>query len=144
RERGFGTVDERQQRTVLRRLAVPLRWHSGLLSRFATHRFCGTSFEYSRDGDIFDRYQSFLDERNLVDFDQLVLKTADLLGDAHVVKRIAARWGCVLVDEFQDLNPVQYSLIRDIGRAHRHVFAVGDDEQSFYSWAGAAPRVFLT
>ena len=142
-ERGFGIVDERQQRAVLRRLAVPPRWHSGLLSRFATHRFCGTPFEYSRDGDIFNRYQSFIGERNLVDFDQLVLRTAELLREPQVVKRIAARWDCVLVDEFQDLNPVQYAVIRDIGRDHRHVFAVGDEEQSIYSWAGADPRVFL-
>jgi superfamily I DNA/RNA helicase len=142
-ERGFGIVDERQQRALLRRLAVPPRWHSGLLSRFTTHRFCGTPFEYSRDGDIFHRYQSLIDERNLVDFDQLVLRTAELLREPQVVKRIAARWDCVLVDEFQDLNPVQYAVIRDIGRDHRHVFAVGDDEQSIYSWAGADPRVFL-
>jgi superfamily I DNA/RNA helicase len=142
-ERGFGIVDERQQRTVLRRLAVPPRWHSRLLSRFATHRFCGASFEYSRDGDIFDRYQRFLHERNLVDFDQLVLRTAELLGESQVVRRIASRWDCVLVDEFQDLNPVQYAVIRDIGRQHRHIFAVGDDEQSIYSWAGADPRVFV-
>jgi superfamily I DNA/RNA helicase/DNA polymerase III epsilon subunit-like protein len=143
-ERGFGIVDDRQQRAVLRRLGVPNRWHGRLLTRFATHRFCSASFEYSRDGDIFDRYQRFLDDRNLVDFDQLVLRTAELLGDANVVTRIAARWDCILVDEFQDLNPVQYSVIRDIGRAHRHVFAVGDDDQSIYSWAGADPRVFLT
>src|SRR5438270_7185143 len=44
-QRGFGIVDERQQRVVLKRLAVPPRWHSGLLSRFATHRFCGTQFQ---------------------------------------------------------------------------------------------------
>ena len=142
-ERGFGIVDERQQRVVLRRLAIPPRWHSGLLSRFATHRFCGTPFEYSRDGEIFARYQTFLDERNLVDFDMLVLKTAELFAERQVVQRIRARWDCVLVDEFQDLNPVQYAVIRDIGRDHRHIFAVGDDEQSIYSWAGADPRVFL-
>ena len=131
-ERGFGIVDERQQRVVLRRLAIPPRWHSGLLSRFATHRFCGTPFEYSRDGEIFARYQTFLDERNLVDFDMLVLKTAELFAERQVVQRIRARWDCVLVDEFQDLNPVQYAVIRDIGRDHRHIFAVGDDEQSIY------------
>ena len=143
-ERGFGILDERQQRVVLRRLAVPPRWHSGLLSRFATYRFCGTPFEYSRDGEIFDRYLTFLEERNLVDFDMLVLKTSELFGERRVVQRIRSRWDCVLVDEFQDLNPVQYAVIRDIGREHRHVFAVGDDEQSIYSWAGADPRVFLT
>ena len=142
-ERGFGIVDERQQRVVLKRLGVPPRWHSGLLSRFATHRFCNAPFQYGRDREFFDLYRSFLDERNLVDFDTLVIRTAELLGDAQVVKRIQARWDCILVDEFQDLNPVQYAVIRDIGRHHRHVFAVGDDEQSIYSWAGADPRVFL-
>src|SRR5690242_8639459 len=40
-QRGFGIVDDRQQRIVLKRLGIPPRWHSGLLSRFATHRFCG-------------------------------------------------------------------------------------------------------
>ena len=73
----------------------------------------------------------------------LVLKTAELFAERQVVQRIRARWDCVLVDEFQDLNPVQYAVIRDIGRDHRHIFAVGDDEQSIYSWAGADPRVFL-
>jgi len=142
-QRGFGIVDERQQRIVLKRLGIPPRWHSRLLSRFSTHRFCGTPFQYGRDGEIFGRYQSFLDERNLVDFDMLVLKTAALLRDAQVVKRIQARWDCILVDEFQDLNPIQYAVIREIGRDHGHIFAVGDDEQSIYSWAGADPRVFL-
>ena len=141
-ERGFGIADERYQRAVLRRLAVPPSWHSGLLTRFATHRFRGTSFQYSRDGDIFERYQRFLDDRNVVDFDMLVLRTAELLQDEQVIKRIRARWDCVLVDEFQDLNPVQYAVVREIGREHRHIFAVGDEEQSIYSWAGADPRVF--
>ncbi|HEY7232666.1 MAG TPA: UvrD-helicase domain-containing protein [Gemmatimonadaceae bacterium] len=140
---GFGIVDERQQRAVLRRLDVPPRWHGRLLSRFAAHRFRGTSFEYSRDGDVFDRYQRFLEDHNLVDFDQLVIRTAELLGDTDVATHIQSRWDCVLVDEFQDLNPVQYAVIRAIGRGHRHIFAVGDDDQSIYSWAGADPRVFL-
>ena len=143
-ERGFGIADDRYQRAVLRRLAIPPAWHSGLLSRFATLRFRGTPFQYSRDADIFERYQRFLDDRNVVDFDMLVLRTAELLQDSQVVKRIRARWDCVLVDEFQDLNPVQYAVIRDIGREHRHIFAVGDEEQSIYSWAGADPRVFQT
>ncbi len=52
------------------------------------------------------------------------------------------RWDVVLVDEFQDLNPVQYRVMRALARDHHHVFAVGDDEQSIYSWAGADPAVF--
>ena len=50
----------------------------------------------------------------------------------------------ILVDEFQDLNPVQYRIIYALAREHRHVFAVGDDEQSIYAWAGADPRAFMS
>jgi superfamily I DNA/RNA helicase/DNA polymerase III epsilon subunit-like protein len=47
------------------------------------------------------------------------------------------------VDEFQDLNPIQYRVIHALARDHKHVFAVGDGDQSIYSWAGADPSVFL-
>jgi superfamily I DNA/RNA helicase/DNA polymerase III epsilon subunit-like protein len=96
------------------------------------------------DLDLFEKYERFLLERKLVDFDTLVVKAAELLerpDDAAVVR---SRWDVVLVDEFQDLNPVQYRVIRALAHDHRHVFAVGDDEQSIYSWAGADPAVFRT
>jgi superfamily I DNA/RNA helicase len=140
--RGFGIADEDYQRAVLRRLAVPSQWHGALLTRLAAHRFRGDPLD-RRDADAVERYQRFLDERNIVDFDMLLLRTAELLRDERTLKRIRARWDCVLVDEFQDLNPVQYAVIRDIAREHGHIFAVGDDEQSIYSWAGADPQVFL-
>lgn len=142
-EPGFGIADERYQRAVLRRLGVPAPWHGGLLVRFAAHRFRDEPFRHRNDADSYERYEHFLEQRRVLDFDMLLLKTAELLEDRHVVSRIRARWDCVLVDEFQDLNPVQYGVIRDIGREHRHIFAVGDDEQSIYSWAGADPRVFV-
>ena len=54
---------------------------------------------------------------------------------------VARRWDAVLVDECQDLNPVQYEVIKAIAEGHRNLFAVGDDEQSIFSWTGAVPRV---
>ena len=142
-EPGFGIADDRYQRAVLRRLAIAPQWHTSLLTRFSAHRFRRDAFRHPKDGEHFERYQNFLAQRNVLDFDMLVIKTAELLGNRHVVARIRARWDCVLVDEFQDLNPVQYAVIRDLGRDHGHVFAVGDEEQSIYSWAGADPKVFL-
>jgi DNA helicase-2/ATP-dependent DNA helicase PcrA len=141
-EPGFGIADEKYQRAALRRLGYNAKYHGSLLTRFGAHRFRNEPFSHQNDADVFERYERFLAQRNIVDFDMIVLKTATLLADPHIVQRVRARWDCVLVDEFQDLNPFQYQVIREIVREHRHIFAVGDDEQSIYSWAGADPRVF--
>jgi len=94
------------------------------------------------DVQLFERYERFLNARKLVDFDTLVIKAAELLERDKEGAAIRSRWDVVLVDEFQDLNPVQYRVVRALARDHKHVFAVGDDDQSIYSWAGADPTVF--
>src|SRR5439155_789130 len=58
-----------------------------------------------------------------------------------VADAVAARWDYLLVDEFQDLNPAQYDILKRLARPHGNFFAVGDDEQSIFSWAGADPRL---
>jgi superfamily I DNA/RNA helicase len=143
-DRGFGIIDEKQQHAVLRRIGCFGQWNGVLLRRFSAHRIAGEPLVHRNDVDAFERYERFLRDRNYADFDTLIIKTSELLTHRDVVQRVRARWDCVLVDEFQDLNPLQYQVIRELGREHRHVFAVGDDEQSIYSWAGADPRVFLT
>jgi DNA helicase-2/ATP-dependent DNA helicase PcrA len=141
---GFGIADEKMQRIVLRRIGQNPRWHSALLKRFTGYRFCKEPFQHRGDADAFDRYEQYLAQRNMVDFDMLVIRTADLLADPQIVHRVRARWDCILVDEFQDLNPYQYQVVRELARDHGHVFAVGDEEQSIFSWTGADPRVFRT
>jgi DNA polymerase III epsilon subunit family exonuclease len=142
-ERGFGILDDRAQCAVLRRIGV-YNYHSSVLRRFSAHRLGNEPFAHPNDRASFEKYERFLRDRNFADFDTLILKTAELLTHRDVVQRVRARWDCVLVDEFQDLNPLQYQVIRELGHEHRHIFAVGDDEQSIYSWAGADRRVFLT
>jgi superfamily I DNA/RNA helicase len=140
---GFGIADEAYQLSVLRRLEGPRDWHRGTLSRFSRYRFSGV-MDHHDDLALLERYERYLAQRNVVDFDTLVLRAADLLENSAVAAAIRARWDVVLVDEFQDLNAVQYRVVLALAREHRHVFAVGDDEQSIYSWAGAEPRVFRT
>lgn len=140
-EKGFGIADEAYQMAVLRRLEGPRRWHRNTLSRFSAHRFCGDPL-LPDDAELFARYEAFIGARNLADFDSLVLRAAALLAIEVVAAQVRSRWDVILLDEFQDLNPVQYQVIRALSREHRHVFAVGDDEQSIYSWAGADPAVF--
>ncbi len=139
---GFGIADEDYQLHVLRRLEGPKPWHRGLLTQFSANRFRNTAFAHHESYELFDRYERFLAQRKMVDFDMLVLKAAELLEHTSEAKSIRAQWDVVLVDEFQDLNPVQYRVIRELARDHEHLFAVGDHEQSIYSFAGADPAVF--
>ena len=142
--RGFGIADEEYQKDVLRRLGVWREKRRGwLLTRFGLFRARDVELT-PEDLSLFNRYRNVLTERNLVDFDDLVGHTADLL-EAHddIATRVAARWDYLLVDEFQDLNPRQYAVVRRLTLDHRNLFVVGDDEQSVYSWTGADPRVLL-
>ena len=142
-EQGFGIADEEYQLAALRRIEGPRRWHRNTLTRFSAHRFRGDPLMHD-DLALFHQYERFLTDRKLVDFDTLVIKAAELLERPDDASSVRSRWDVVLVDEFQDLNPVQYRVIKALARDHRHVFAVGDDDQSIYSWAGADPTVFRT
>ena len=138
---GFGIADEPDQKSVLRRLKVPTKMQKSVLESFARWRFRGEPLGHKYQK-YYDGYRHMMDERNVADFDTLVLKTAELLRIEAVAAEVRARWDVVLVDEFQDLNPIQYAVIRELARQHRHLFVVGDDEQSVYSWTGADPKVF--
>ena len=140
---GFGIADEDYQKSVLRRLRVPAKRHKFLLNAFARYRFCGTTLEYPQRR-IYEEYQKLTLGRNIADFDTLVLKAAQLLRIDAIASQVRSRWDEVLIDEFQDLNDIQYAIVRRLAIERRHLFAVGDDEQSVYSWAGASPRVFQT
>lgn len=139
---GFGIADEDYQMSVLRRIGVPARWHRRTIKCFTSHRFIDGFEMDERDHARYRSYVEFLGKRNLVDFDMLVMRTADLLRLDDVGSEVRSRWDAVLVDEFQDLTPVQYNVIHAIARDHRNIFVVGDDEQSIYSWAGADPKYF--
>lgn len=139
---GFGIADEEYQRAALRRIGAPSRWQGSLLVRFAGARFRGEMLT-DKDDEFFEKYERFLAKRNMVDYDTLVVKAAELMTDfPGVAELVRAKWDHVLVDEFQDLNRKQYAVIKALAAGHRSVFAVGDDEQSIYSWAGADPKVF--
>ncbi|HXV16633.1 MAG TPA: UvrD-helicase domain-containing protein, partial [Gemmatimonadaceae bacterium] len=141
-EPGFGIADEDYQMSALRRLGVPPRYIKRTIKAFTSHRFLGDYRIDQRDLDRYYAYVQFLAKRNLVDFDMLVIKASELLRLDAVSDSVCARWKAILVDEFQDLTPVQYMVVRGLARDHKNIFVVGDDEQSIYSWAGANPKVF--
>ena len=85
-------------------------------------------------------YDQMLAERGALDFDDLLVKTRDLLREhADVRATVADEVEALLVDEFQDTDPVQFDVIRRLGEAGTHLFCVADDDQSVYRFRGARP-----
>ncbi|AUX09864.1 DNA helicase II/ATP-dependent DNA helicase PcrA [Halalkaliarchaeum desulfuricum] len=80
-------------------------------------------------------YERELDERNLIDFDGLVVETAALM-DSPVGEEIADRWDYVFCDEFQDTDRLQFDLVTSLV-TDDNLFVVGDDDQAIYEWRGA-------
>ncbi len=101
-----------------------------------------SKFRYERGIDdvtaIYERYNEHLRQNNALDFDDLLLKTLELLRrDGEVREYLSDKFRYILVDEFQDTNAVQYNIIKLLSSKHGNIFAVGDDDQSIYGWRGA-------
>jgi DNA helicase II / ATP-dependent DNA helicase PcrA len=106
-------------------------------------RATGTYFE-EIVARVYRRYQDILDTDNALDFDDLLLRTLDLLTNAPaVLQKYQDRFQQVLVDEFQDTNVVQYALARELARGHGNFCVVGDPDQSIYRWRAADIRNIL-
>ena len=93
---------------------------------------------------IFKAYQDELRKNNAVDFDDLLLEAVRLLkASGEVRERYQRRYKYLLVDEYQDTNRPQYELMKLLAGEHKNVCAVGDEDQSIYSWRGADIRNIL-
>ena len=83
-------------------------------------------------------YEGRKKEVNALDFDDLLSKTHELLlTHPEIAASYQRRFRAILVDEYQDTNRLQASLIDTLAATHSHVMVVGDDAQSIYSWRGA-------
>ena len=87
---------------------------------------------------VYRRYADALRANGAMDFDDLLMVTAQLMeNDPAVRARWQSRFEYVMVDEYQDTNHAQYRLVRALAEPQRNVMAVGDDDQGIYSWRGA-------
>ncbi len=93
---------------------------------------------------VYTEYQKRLVASNAVDFDDMLMYTAKLLHDEPgVCEKYAQRFRHVLVDEFQDTNIAQYTLLKFLASHHKNLFCVGDPDQSIYKFRGADYRNVL-
>ena len=87
---------------------------------------------------IYRAYENILRGNDAVDFDDLLLKTAQLLfGDEEVRHHLQERYQYLMIDEYQDTNHTQFVIADSISKNHRNICVVGDPDQSIYAWRGA-------
>jgi len=93
---------------------------------------------------VYQQYQKTLMLSNALDFDDLLLWMAILLTENDTIReKYARRYEHILVDEFQDTNMAQYTLLKQLASYHQNLFVVGDSDQSIYRWRGADYRNVL-
>lgn len=91
---------------------------------------------------VFREYQRRKISLHKIDFDDMVVNCHQLLlEDANVLRKWQESFRFILVDEFQDINPMQYQIVKLLAKSHHNIFAVGDEDQSIYSFRGANPKI---
>ena len=141
----FTVIDEEDGRKivsdVVKSLGFDIKMFSvkalkGLISLFKCERM--EEFERSDEEKIYKGYQQYLRENQLVDFDDLLIYTHELLDSyPHIKAKYQTAFDHVLVDEFQDTDLIQYKILKILGDLHKNVFVVGDPDQSIYGFRGA-------
>lgn len=93
---------------------------------------------------IYSEYHEYLYQHRLIDFEDMLIYTWELLRER---KDILAAWQnkyqYILIDETQDINKIQYDIVKLLAGERRNVFMVGDDDQSIYRFRGAKPEIML-
>ncbi len=91
---------------------------------------------------VYGEYENFLRSRGKIDFDDMLVFTYELLSQRPDILRMwQNKFRYILVDEFQDINGIQYDTIKLMAGGDRNLFVVGDDDQSIYGFRGAAPSI---
>lgn len=145
--RDFIIYDDDESEKVLKSclVAMDLLEEKGALKLFRTEISRAKNAMISPDAatdeplkKVYALYQNSLRESNALDFDDLLYKTVELFQlYPEELKKYQERFRFILVDEYQDTNVAQYTLLKMLASLHNNVFAVGDPDQSIYSWRGA-------
>ncbi len=156
---GFTVLDSDDSETILKLCAKSFKTDSGR-NKFPSARVLQSIISFARNSETtieqvldlkYPQWFVFLDaiksvaqeyeqkkkEANAMDFDDLLVNLSALLNNEQVRQKYAQQFKYILVDEYQDTNKIQSSIIRKFGSAHNNVLVVGDDAQSIYSFRAA-------
>ena len=93
---------------------------------------------------VYRQYHEFLYKNRLIDFDDMLVYTKELFEQrADILAAWQNKYRYILIDEFQDINRIQYDIIKMLAGERKNLFIVGDDDQSIYRFRGAKPEIML-
>ena len=153
RDNNFVIIDMDDQRKILKQISTELppnfmskeisKYKNSFLSPDEVYALANDS-TYKKMAHIYDKYQKYLIDNNLVDFDDLLLLTYEILNDNDdLSEEISEKYKYIMVDEYQDTNEIQLLLLKKLCKTHNNICVVGDDDQSIYGFRGANHKNIL-
>ena len=150
RQNNFVVIDTDDKKKIIKKLntelSTPLiaseisRYKNSLLSPDDAYKQAEL-FNYQQIAKVYEEYEEYLLENNLVDFDDLISLTFKLLDEnPDLAKQTSQKYQYIMVDEYQDTNELQLKLLQKLCTSHNNICVVGDDDQSIYGWRGAHIR----
>lgn len=150
RQNNFVVIDTDDKKRIIKKinseLPTPLiaseisRYKNSLISPDEAYKQAEL-YNYQQIAKVYDEYEKYLHENNLVDFDDLIALTYKLLEqNPELAKTTSQKYQYIMIDEYQDTNELQLKLIQKLCTAHNNICVVGDDDQSIYGWRGAHIR----
>jgi len=153
RETNFVIFDSQDQKTCLKRVIrelhipekrYPLDRLRALISKYKNKRGGEGVTLNEAEQEVYQAYMDEMHAQNALDFDDLIAFTCDILSQFEDCReRYQRRYQYIMVDEYQDTNPIQAELINLLLNQDRNLCVVGDEDQSIYGWRGAEIRNIL-
>ncbi|MEO1958863.1 MAG: ATP-dependent helicase, partial [Nautiliaceae bacterium] len=147
RNNNFVIIDAEDQKKILKNISPDLppafmskeisRYKNSFLTPDEVYALANENI-YKQMAFIYEKYQNYLLDNNLVDFDDLILLTFEILDkNKDLATEISNKYKYIMVDEYQDTNNIQLLLLKKLCLTHNNICVVGDDDQSIYGFRGA-------
>ena len=157
RSNNFVIIDTEDRKRILKRIAkehkidLNISFISSEISKYKNTLLNAQAIldkaelaDYKKIATIYQEYEKEIIENNLVDFDDLLMLTYQILEqDEQLRKETSNKYQYIMVDEYQDTNELQFKLLELLASEHNNLCVVGDDDQSIYGWRGANIRNIL-
>lgn len=150
RENNFVVIDTDDKKRIIKTInnEIPTPLIASEISRYKNSLMTPDDaykqaeiFNYQQIAKVYEEYEEYLKENNLVDFDDLLALTYRLLEEnPELAQKTSQKYQYIMIDEYQDTNELQLKLLQKLCSTHTNLCVVGDDDQSIYGWRGAHVR----